>query len=54
MLSNLHSETISDPHKWECFAFFQGFGRAEHSISVELLKKKFPDYADITFSNEGY
>ncbi|XP_035684863.1 14 kDa phosphohistidine phosphatase-like isoform X2 [Branchiostoma floridae] len=31
-----------------------GFGQADHSITVEKLKKKFPDYSSITFNNEGY
>ena len=33
---------------------FKGFGRADHEISVSLLKEKYPDYESITFSNEGY
>lgn len=33
----------------------QGFGRADHSETVRLLKEHFPDYGDqITFRNEGY
>ncbi|CAH1272627.1 PHPT1 [Branchiostoma lanceolatum] len=31
-----------------------GFGQADHSITVEKLKKQFPDYSSITFNNEGY
>lgn len=30
------------------------FGRANHERAVELLKAAFPDYASITFSNDGY
>ncbi|XP_064096129.1 14 kDa phosphohistidine phosphatase-like isoform X2 [Macrobrachium nipponense] len=37
----------------EVFGYSQGYGRADHSISVEILKKKYPDYK-ITFSNDGY
>ena len=33
---------------------FQGFGRADYSITVEKLKKAYPDYESITISNEGY
>ncbi|XP_068248965.1 14 kDa phosphohistidine phosphatase-like isoform X2 [Palaemon carinicauda] len=38
----------------EVFGYSQGYGRADHSLSVEILKKKYPDYEKITFSNEGY
>ena len=38
----------------EVFGYSQGYGRADHSISVEILKKKYPDYVKITFSNDGY
>lgn len=36
------------------YGYSQGYGKADHSITVELLKKKYPDYASITFSNDGY
>ncbi len=32
----------------------KGFGRADHAISVELLKQSYPNYEKIHFSNEGY
>jgi phosphohistidine phosphatase len=32
---------------------FQGFGKADHEVTVGLLKKKFADYS-ISFSDEGY
>lgn len=32
---------------------FQGFGRADHQKSVDVLKEKYTDY-EITFSNDGY
>ena len=33
----------------------QGFGRADHSETVKLLKERYPEYGDqITFRNEGY
>lgn len=36
------------------FGYSMGFGRADHSITVGLLQKKYPDYAKISYSNEGY
>ncbi|KAL6264796.1 hypothetical protein P5V15_004893 [Pogonomyrmex californicus] len=35
------------------YGYSQGFGKADHDVSVELLKKKYPTY-NITCSNEGY
>ena len=32
----------------------QGFGLADHAQTVELLKSRYPDYASITWANEGY
>jgi hypothetical protein len=32
----------------------QGFGIADHSVATGLLKHKYPTYASITWSNEGY
>lgn len=31
----------------------QGFGRANHAVSTEKLKTRYPDY-EITWANEGY
>ncbi|XP_038063611.1 14 kDa phosphohistidine phosphatase-like isoform X2 [Patiria miniata] len=36
------------------YGYSQGFGRADHSITVEKLKAKYPGYTSITFNNEGY
>ncbi len=36
------------------FGLFQGFGRANHEITVEVLKKAYPDYTNIEWSNDGY
>uniref|UniRef100_A0A0P4WG92 Sex-regulated protein janus-A n=1 Tax=Scylla olivacea TaxID=85551 RepID=A0A0P4WG92_SCYOL len=36
------------------YGYSQGFGRADHSVAVTLLKKKYPDYKSVTFSNDGY
>lgn len=45
---------IYDKHKINMRKFlFQGFGKADHTIAVGLLKKKYPDY-EITWSDEGY
>ncbi|XP_044595357.1 14 kDa phosphohistidine phosphatase-like [Cotesia glomerata] len=35
------------------YGYSQGFGKADHTIAVGLLKKKYPDYT-ITWSDEGY
>ncbi|XP_072749302.1 sex-regulated protein janus-A [Anoplolepis gracilipes] len=35
------------------YGYSQGFGKADHQVSVELLKKKYPDY-NITWSDEDY
>ncbi|XP_057325956.1 14 kDa phosphohistidine phosphatase-like [Microplitis mediator] len=35
------------------YGYSQGFGKADHTIAVGLLKKKYPDY-EITWSDEGY
>ncbi|XP_063972625.1 14 kDa phosphohistidine phosphatase-like [Diachasmimorpha longicaudata] len=35
------------------YGYSQGFGKADHQVSVGLLNKKYPDY-DITCSDEGY
>ncbi|KAL6420194.1 hypothetical protein ACFW04_013817 [Cataglyphis niger] len=35
------------------YGYSQGFGKADHQVSVELLKKKYPDY-NITCSDDGY
>ncbi|KAJ8038480.1 14 kDa phosphohistidine phosphatase [Holothuria leucospilota] len=36
------------------YGYSMGFGRADHSITVSLLKERYPSYSSITFSNEGY
>jgi len=37
----------------EVFGYSQGYGKADHSVTAELLKAKFPGYV-ITWSDEGY
>jgi hypothetical protein len=36
-----------------CHSPFQGYGRADHEITCEILRNFYPDYA-INWSNEGY
>ncbi|KAA0193494.1 hypothetical protein HAZT_HAZT009670 [Hyalella azteca] len=36
------------------YGYSQGYGLADHALTVEILKKKYPDYESITFSNDGY
>lgn len=36
------------------YGYSQGFGRPDHSISCDLVKKAYPDYESITWSDEGY
>ncbi|XP_033119527.1 14 kDa phosphohistidine phosphatase-like [Anneissia japonica] len=36
------------------YGYSVGFGKADHAITVGLLKKKYPDYDSITWNNEGY
>ncbi|XP_071802690.1 14 kDa phosphohistidine phosphatase-like [Asterias amurensis] len=36
------------------YGYSMGYGQANHSITVEKLKAKYPDYTSITFNNEGY
>ncbi|XP_076063104.1 14 kDa phosphohistidine phosphatase-like isoform X3 [Oratosquilla oratoria] len=47
---------LHDPDKKtiQVFGYSQGFGKADHSVSVDILKKKYPDYAKITWSDDGY
>lgn len=35
-----------------CFTF-QGFGRANHAVTTEKLKVRYPDH-EVTWDNEGY
>jgi len=36
------------------YGYSMGYGRADHTKAVELLKRRYPDYSSITFSNDGY
>jgi phosphohistidine phosphatase len=33
---------------------FQGFGKADHSISVDVLKQHYPPDYKITWNDDGY
>jgi len=42
-----------EQNKIEVFGYSQGYGRADHKITADLIKKKYPD-CEVTTSNEGY
>ncbi|KAJ9587003.1 hypothetical protein L9F63_019400 [Diploptera punctata] len=35
------------------YGYSQGFGKADHEVTVGLLKKKYPDY-NVSWSDDGY
>lgn len=39
--------------KIHIYGYSMGFGRANHAISMEKLKARYPDY-EVTWDNEGY
>ena len=43
----------AEEKKITIYGYSQGFGRADHSISKELLDEAYPDH-EITWNNEGY
>lgn len=43
----------ADQHKIEVFGYSQGYGRADHSVTADLIRKRYPDY-EVTTSNDGY
>jgi len=45
-----------NPEKKEIlvYGYSMHYGKADHSITVKLLREKFPNYTKITFTNEGY
>lgn len=47
---------IHDPgkKKIEIFGYSQGYGQANHNITARILSKRYRDYDNITWSNEGY
>jgi phosphohistidine phosphatase len=46
---------LHDPSKKyiKVYGYSQGFGKADHTKTVSVLKEKYPDYT-IEWSNEGY
>ncbi|XP_066595155.1 sex-regulated protein janus-A-like [Prorops nasuta] len=42
-----------DEKTLKVFGYSQGYGKADHEVTVSILKKKYPDY-NITWSDEGY
>lgn len=46
---------IHDPDKKtiNVFGYSQGFGKADHEVSVGLIKRVYPEY-QVTWSDEGY
>ncbi|XP_064212106.1 14 kDa phosphohistidine phosphatase [Tribolium castaneum] len=43
----------SEAKNIKVYGYSQGYGKADHEITVEILKKKYCDY-NITWSDEGY
>ncbi|KAG7279270.1 hypothetical protein CRUP_033206 [Coryphaenoides rupestris] len=39
--------------KIHIYGYSMGFGRANHSVSMEKLKIRYPEY-EVTWDNEGY
>mgnify|MGYP003903676549 CR=1 FL=1 len=35
------------------YGYSQGFGRADHALTSQLVKEAMPDY-EVTWNNEGY
>jgi phosphohistidine phosphatase len=35
------------------YGYSQGYGKADHQVAVDILKKKYCDY-NVTWSDEGY
>ena len=36
------------------FGYSQGFGKADHSLTCDILRHHFKDYTAINWSDEGY
>ena len=36
------------------YGYSQGYGRADHSLATDIIKKKYSGYTDISWSNDGY
>ncbi|NWR07469.1 PHP14 phosphatase, partial [Paradoxornis webbianus] len=42
-----------EERKIHVYGYSVGFGRADHAVTTEKLKAKYPDY-EITWADEGY
>ncbi|KAG5880130.1 hypothetical protein JTB14_027504 [Gonioctena quinquepunctata] len=42
-----------DTKNIKVYGYSQGYGKPEHQLTVDILKKIYSDY-DISFSDEGY
>ncbi|KAL5012004.1 hypothetical protein ScPMuIL_010555 [Solemya velum] len=38
----------------QIYGYSQGYGRAEHAITAHILRRKFSNYDEITWHNDGY
>nr|KAF6269116.1 phosphohistidine phosphatase 1 [Myotis myotis] len=43
----------SQDKKIHVYGYSMGFGRAQHSISTEKIKARYPDY-EVTWADDGY
>ncbi|KAM5330567.1 14 kDa phosphohistidine phosphatase isoform 2-T2 [Glossophaga mutica] len=43
----------SQDKKIHVYGYSMGFGRAQHSVSTEKIKAKYPDY-EVTWADDGY
>uniref|UniRef100_A0A8C2Y0G3 14 kDa phosphohistidine phosphatase n=1 Tax=Capra hircus TaxID=9925 RepID=A0A8C2Y0G3_CAPHI len=43
----------SQDRKIHVYGYSMGYGRAQHSVSTEKIKAKYPDY-EVTWADDGY
>uniref|UniRef100_A0A8C5V490 14 kDa phosphohistidine phosphatase n=1 Tax=Microcebus murinus TaxID=30608 RepID=A0A8C5V490_MICMU len=43
----------SQDKKIHVYGYSMGYGRAQHSVSTEKIKAKYPDY-EVTWADDGY
>ncbi|KAJ1522345.1 hypothetical protein ONE63_002637 [Megalurothrips usitatus] len=46
-------EHKSNEKKLKVYGYSQGYGKADHAVTTELLKAAYPDY-EITWTDDGY
>jgi len=44
---------LREGNKISVFGYSQGYGKADHTLTVEILKRAYPSH-EISYSNEGY